>query len=243
MKKLISLILAVLILCTFTVNAFADQNTNCITISNITLQNLKDDNEFKISLDGLEVAIASTANESQNTFSINVFGDDELLLNTSILIDDNTAYITIDGMSSIYSLDINSFLPSNSLSSTQISWEQIVSTIAKIIDNGAINENGTLSDFDIEQVFADKTIHIKFDPADSYTLFDLKDGSDQFSLSATAQNSNREMEFYPLDDVASALDANELTEEQLNTLKSELTDVLVKPVIFMIPSLSAAGVF
>lgn len=242
MKKLISLILAVLILCTFSVNAFADQNANCITISNITLQSLKDDNEFTLSLDGLEVAIVPVVNEAKNTFSVNVLGNDELLLNAALMFDGNTAYIAIDGLNNIYCLDINSLLPSYSSSFTPASWKQIVTMMTQMIDDGAFNEDGALSDFNAEQMLAEKTIHIKFDPADSYTLFELKDGSDQFSFGADVRSDNRAVECYAIGDVSSALDADNLTEEELVTLKAELTTVLAKPIRFLVPSLLAAGI-
>lgn len=241
MKKIISLILALLILCAISITAFADQKLDCLTISDISIESTTDGNKLTLNLDGLEAVIAPIPPESENMFSINVFGNGELLLNASLSIDGNAAYIAIDGMSDVYSLDLDTLLPTTLTANTSLNWERLISTIEQMIADFDLNKDGFSSDLDMKQEFIGQTVHISFNPTDLHALFELEKDGELFSFSTTVQCSNRAVTYYEIDDLPGALDMNKLDDEQIDILKSELTNVLAKPVSFLLPSLMKSG--
>ena len=78
MKKIASLLLAVLLLCTLSVAAWADEEPNCFTISNLGVYITSGGQDLTLEFEGLELAFAPVQNEDGQVIAFNVLGNGEL---------------------------------------------------------------------------------------------------------------------------------------------------------------------
>ena len=361
MKKIISLLLAVLLLCTLSVAAWADEAPNCFTVSDIGVYITSGGQNLNLEFAGLELAFGPVENEDGQVFAVNILGDGKLLMNAAFKLDGDKVCFAVDGLSSTYCASLSTgaaVMPVSPFGEGAISEEQIQAMAAELIeqlefskkgdatsfriphtaitnlleqiipnieqspdidsesleefrktvaemketdsgfevsgsleqadttmsgvvnilavDHGAVaaeplayadftasvsdaltgrggiymQENGsytqlasltfTASDaIDVEMKIAEVTIHGNFDIAKSYLLLELKRGDERYALGAAFGLVNRELTTCPIGDPSAALALETLSEEQLETLQSELTLAAANLIGFVTPALNS----
>ena len=361
MKKIISLLLAVLLLCALSVAAWADEAPNCFTVSDIGVYITSGGQDLKLEFAGLELAFAPVENEDGQVFAVNILGNGELLLNAAFTFDGEKVYFALDGLSNTYCVSADTgaaVMPVSPLGESAISEEQIQAMVAELmeelefskkgntttfripytaitsllerimpaieqapnmdsesfdefkktvaemketnsgfelsgsltendndisgvvnllaVDNGAaaadplayadftasngdavtgrggiyVQENGSYTQLasltfsisdtvDVEVEIAEVTIHGNFDIAKSYLLLELKMGDQRYALGAAFGLVNRELTACPIGDRSAALALETLSEEQLETLQSELTLAAANLIGFVTPALNS----
>lgn len=364
MKKFASLLLAVLLLCTLSVAAWADEDPNCLTISNIGVYATAEGQELSLEFEGLELAFAPVEDADGQVFAVNILGNGSLLMSASCKLDGNKVYFAVDGLSNIYSVEANTgaaVMPVNPTDESALSQEQIEAMVAQlieelefsktgnttnfripytaitnlleqlmpaieqsptmdsetfeqfksaiaemketnsgfeisgsleqsdtdmsgvvnilIVDNGAaaeeplayadftasagdaingrggiyVQEDGSYNQLallsfsvgdtvDVEMEIEGVIIHGNFDLANSYLLLEARMGNERYALGAAFQLDSRELTVCPIGDVSSAIEVETMTEEQANTLQSELTVAAANLIGFVMPALITSGI-
>jgi hypothetical protein len=96
--------------------------------------------------------------------------------------------------------------------------------------------------FDFEMIVEDATIHVSFDPSSSRLLIEFHQDEIEFTFGATVSISERELSAGPIGDLSAALDVQNLSDEQMNELQSELTTVSAKLIGSLYSILASSGV-
>lgn len=362
MKKIASLLFAVLLLCTLSVTAWADEEPNCLAISNLGVYITSEGQQLSLEFEGLELAFAPVENEDGQVFAVNILGDGNLLMNAAFKLDGNKVYFAVDGLSNTYSVEANTgaavVSPSgeSALSEEQIqamvaqlmeeiefskkgntttfripyttvtsmleqilpaveqsgnmdseSFEEFKNAVAEMketnsgfelsgsleqsdtdmsgvvnflkVDNGVaadaplayadfsasadsaitgrggiyVQEDGSYSQLasltfsvgdtvDAEVEIESVIIHGSFDLSNNYLLLEVKMGEEIYALGASFQLVNRELTACPIGDLSAAIEVETMTEEQMTTMQTELTNAAANLIGFVMPALINSGI-
>lgn len=147
MKKIISLLLCVLLVCALPAAALADEDPNCFSISGISVDAAVDGQNISLNFENLELVLAFI--EDDNTFIVNIFDADRLLLSGTGKLEGNRLYFTVGGLSHTYCAEIDledsSAVPA--ISGFSLSEEQIQAIVEPLMAQLEISQHGTTTSF------------------------------------------------------------------------------------------------
>lgn len=221
MKKTSSLLLVVLLLFTLSGAASADDSPYCLTISNIDVNISSNNQHHTLAFQGLELVFAPIVSEDDHVLALNILGNGSLLLSATCKLVDGKVYFAVDGLSNIYCVSASAG------SSALRILDQFLPSIGKV----ASDEN------EAESSQIDTAIHFSFDPASSHVLIEFSQDRMSCAFGASLQLSNHDLTICPIDNLSNALDIQDLTDEQISSLKSELMFTSGKLIAFVTPAL------